>query len=78
MKRWAALSLGLLFFACGEGGETTLERTERALAQEDGSTDRILAVPCDVSRPDQVVAWRGDDCPKDCDELMGQIVGFAT
>ena len=31
-----------------------------------------------LSRPDQVVAWRGNECPKDCDGLVGQIVGFAT
>jgi len=32
----------------------TLERTERALVDDDGSADRILAVHCDVSKADQV------------------------
>ncbi len=32
----------------------TLTRTERALVEEDGSADRLLAVRCDVSKPDQV------------------------
>ena len=32
----------------------TLQRTERSLVEADGSGDRILAVHCDVSRPEQV------------------------
>jgi NAD(P)-dependent dehydrogenase (short-subunit alcohol dehydrogenase family) len=32
----------------------TLAHTEQALIAEDGSADRILAVRCDVSKPDQV------------------------
>jgi meso-butanediol dehydrogenase / (S,S)-butanediol dehydrogenase / diacetyl reductase len=32
----------------------TLARTERALVAEDGSADRVLAVHCDVSQPEQV------------------------
>jgi meso-butanediol dehydrogenase / (S,S)-butanediol dehydrogenase / diacetyl reductase len=32
----------------------TLALTERALAEEDGSADRVVAVHCDVSKPEQV------------------------
>jgi meso-butanediol dehydrogenase / (S,S)-butanediol dehydrogenase / diacetyl reductase len=58
--RGIGLAIGRWFLAHGHAvalididGET-LTRTERALAEEDGSADRILAVRCDVSKPDQV------------------------
>ena len=58
--RGIGLAIGRWFLAHGHAvalididGET-LSRTERALVEEDGSADRILAVHCDVSKPDQV------------------------
>ncbi|MFO0725372.1 MAG: hypothetical protein U1E65_16430 [Myxococcota bacterium] len=55
MKRWAALSLGLLFFACGEGGETTLERTEPVIG---GSSPPAGLQSQGSLRNDVPAAWR--------------------
>ena len=58
--RGIGLAIGRWFLAHGHAvalidiDSETLARTERELIAEDGSADRILAVRCDVSKPDQV------------------------
>lgn len=58
--RGIGLAIGRWFLAHGHAvalidiDAETLARTERALVEEDGAADRILAVHCDVSKPDQV------------------------
>ena len=58
--RGIGLAIGRWFLAHGHAvalidiDADTLSRTERAMVEEDGSADRILAVHCDVSKPDQV------------------------
>ena len=58
--RGIGLAIGRWFLAHGHAvalidiDAETLSRTERALIEQDGSPDRILAVNCDVSQPEQV------------------------
>lgn len=58
--RGIGLGVGRWFLAHGHAlalidiDAETLARTERALLDEDGSADRVLAVHCDVSNPEQV------------------------
>jgi meso-butanediol dehydrogenase / (S,S)-butanediol dehydrogenase / diacetyl reductase len=58
--RGIGLAIGRWFLAQGHAvalidiDAETLSRTERALFEEDSSADRILAVHCDVSKPEQV------------------------
>ena len=59
--RGIGLAIGRWFLAHGHAvalidiDAETLSRAERALIEKDGSADRILAVHCDVSKPEQVV-----------------------
>jgi len=50
----------------------TLERTEHALVEADGSADRILALHCDVSQPEQVAraVAAADECFGRIDALV--------
>jgi NAD(P)-dependent dehydrogenase (short-subunit alcohol dehydrogenase family) len=58
--RGIGLAIGRWFLAHGHAvalidiDAETLTRTESQLVAEDGSADRILAVRCDVSKPEQV------------------------